>query len=137
MTTETRITVFDTENVTVWVYPEKGILHHQFHQYCYGDTFREILMTALEAFKTNGCSKWLSDDKYFGALLPKDKKWGDEVWRPQMLASGWKYWAMVLPEKVTGKMNIKKMVQEYELLGVTTSFHQEPETAYEWLASQN
>ncbi|MBN2715019.1 MAG: hypothetical protein JXX14_04135 [Deltaproteobacteria bacterium] len=134
--TDTRTTVFEKDFATVWVYPDQGIIHHQFHRYIYGDDFQEMLMVSLENFRKYKCTGWLSDDRNFGAVLPKDKEWGDAVWRPQMLAAGWKYWAMVLPKKVTGQLNLKKMVEEYEALGVTASFHELPDSAYKWLVSQ-
>lgn len=129
-------TIINNEFITVTCYPKKRILHHQFHQYVFGETFRDILMTEIEAFENHRCTKWLSDDRNFGALLPEDKKWGDGVWRPRALDAGWKHWAMVLPRKVTGQMNIRKMVEEYEALGVTTGVHSTPEEALKWLLRQ-
>ncbi len=133
---DSRTIIIDNEYVTVWCYPVDGIIYHQFHKYCYGEIFRGMLTTSLEAFEKNKCTKWLSDDRKFGAVLPADKEWGDKFWQPRMLASGWKYWAMVLPERVTGKMNIEKMVQEYERRGVIATYHKDPEFAMAWLRRQ-
>ncbi len=133
---EPKVIVLENEYIMVKCYPNEGILHHEFHQYAFGDVFREIMMAELEAFETNRCTKWLSDDRKFSAVLPEDKKWGDEVWRPRILEAGWKYWAMVLPEKITGQMNIQKMLNEYEELGVTTGVHSAPEDALSWLLEQ-
>ncbi|MBN2343834.1 MAG: hypothetical protein JXX29_13510 [Deltaproteobacteria bacterium] len=130
------LTILDNEYATIWCYPEEKILHHQLHQYFFGDTFREILTISQEAFEKYHCVKWLSDDRHFGAILPDDKAWGDTVWRPRMLDAGWKFWAMVLPDKVTGKLNIQKMVHEYEELGVAASFHTDPDAAMVWLREQ-
>jgi hypothetical protein len=129
-------TILDNDFATIWCYPKKGIIHHQLHKYFFGETFREILMTGLEAFENNACTKWLSDDRNFGAIFPDDKKWGDAVWRPRVLAAGWKFWAMVLPEKVTGQMNIKKMVAEYKELGLVTRVLSDPKEAMNWLLAQ-
>ena len=133
---DSKIIVLDNKNVTIWCYPNDGIVHHQFHRYCYGDDFRNILTTSREAFEKYHCIKWLSDDRLFGAMLPADKEWGDAFWKPKVIEAGWKYWAMVLPEKVTGKMNIEKLVQEYQHLGIVASFHTEPEAALAWLRRQ-
>ena len=129
------ITILDNEFVTIWCYPTKGIVHHQFHRYVFGDEFRNILIKAVEAFEEHHCTKWLSDDRHFGAILPDDKKWGDDVWRPRILAAGWKYWAMVLPGSMTGQLNLTKMVGEYDALGVVTTVKTTPEDAIEWLLS--
>jgi hypothetical protein len=133
---DTRITVIENDNFTVWCYPADGIVSHQFHKYCYSDIFREMLTNGLEAFQKYHCTKWLSDDRKFGAILPADKDWADEFWQPKMLAAGWRYWAMVLPEKVTGKMNIEKVVRELEALGIVASYHTDPEVALMWLRKQ-
>lgn len=134
---EPKLTVLDNEFITIWCYPQKGIIHHQFHQYAFGDAFRELLMTGADAFEANQCAKWLSDDRNFGAILPEDKAWGDAVWRPKILNAGWKYWSMVLPEKMTGKMNIQKLVIEYSALGVSTKLHDDPNEALKWLIDQD
>ena len=133
---ESKLTVLDNEFVSIWCYPTERILHHEFYKYVFGDTLRAFLLTGVEAFEAHGCTKWLSDDRKFGAILPEDKEWGDKVWRPRILAAEWKYWAMVLPSTVTGKMNIQKMVDEYRALGVSAQFFSTPEEAMTWLLEQ-
>ncbi|MBN2527473.1 MAG: hypothetical protein JXR76_13855 [Deltaproteobacteria bacterium] len=134
--TEQRMTIWEDKNATIWVYPKHCIMHHQLHHFFYGLAFRSILTASLDAFETYNCTKWLSDDRNFGAILPDDKAWGDDVWRPRMLEAGWKFWAMVPPSKVTGKMNIQKMVEEYMALGVSSAFFTQPEEALDWLLAQ-
>lgn len=133
---EPRETVLENKYVTIWLYPKEGIVHHQFHQYTFGDTFREILLLGLSTFESNRCTKWLSDDRAFGALLPEDKTWGNEVWRPRVLKAGWKYWGMVLPDTVTGQLNLKMMIDEYAEAGVITQIYNTPEDAMKWLLAQ-
>lgn len=133
---EPKVTILDNEFATIWCYPTKGIIHHVLHRYFYGDTFRTILTAGADAFEQNRCTKWLSDDRNFGAVHPDDKAWGDVEWKPRVLKAGWKYWAMVLPAKVTGQMNIQKMVEEYRLLGVNGTIHSNPEDAMKWLLEQ-
>ena len=133
---ESKVTVLDNECATVWCYPKKRIIHHVFHKYCFGDTFRDILTKSTEVFEYYHCTKWLSDDRLYGAVHPDDKAWGDEVWKPRVINAGWKYWAMVLPEKVTGQLNMQRLVEEYQRLGVITSFHSDPDKAMSWLLEQ-
>ena len=93
-------------------------------------------MKGALAFEQYVCTKWLSDDRKFGAIHPDDKKWGDTVWQPLMMDAGWRYWAMVLPQRVVGQLNIQKLVDEYEKLGVVCSFHLDPKDALDWLLKQ-
>ena len=133
---EPKIIVLDNKYATVWCYPTKGIIHHILHRYFYGETFREILSTGADALEQYHCTKWLSDDRNFGAIHPDDKAWGDAEWKPRVISAGWKYWAMVLPEKVTGQLNIQKMVDEYRHLGVISKIHSDPNDALTWLLEQ-
>lgn len=130
---EPKIVIHESKFATVWCYPTKRIIHHVLHQFFTGETFREILLKSAYAFDEYNCTKWLSDDRKFGAIHPDDKKWGDTVWRPLVMDAGWMYWAMVLPKRVVGQLNIQKMVDEYQELGVVCSFHHDPDDALAWL----
>ncbi len=134
--THTRTTILENEFATVWCYPRERIIHHEFHLYCYSTAFQEVMMAGLTAFEAHSCTKWLSDDRHFAAMLPEDKEWAAESWRPRVLAAGWKYWAMILPQKMTGRMNLQRVVEEYEALGVTASYHEDPDAAMQWLVEQ-
>ena len=81
----------------VWCYPRKRIIHHQMRGPVLGRVFREALTAGVLAMNTHWCSKWLSDDRLNGALLPDDLKWAEEVWFPSAASAGWKYWALVMP----------------------------------------
>ena len=55
--------VVDNEFITVWYYPETKIIHHQFHKFVHGQTFRDALTAGAESLKKNRAQKWLSDDR--------------------------------------------------------------------------
>lgn len=92
-------TVVDNEFVTVWVYPDKKIVRHQFHKFIFGEKFRDDLMSGAAAFEKHHCVKWLSDDRNNSALLPDDMEWAQTQWELRILKAGWKYWALILPKK--------------------------------------
>src|SRR5207248_10440153 len=98
--------VFESERISVWCYPGKGIIHHQMHGPVLGAVFRQALTEGIRAMKAHRGSKWLSDDRVNGALMPEDLKWADEVWFPQTVEAGWKHWALLPPTTVIGQMNI-------------------------------
>ncbi|MBO8131378.1 MAG: hypothetical protein H0Z29_07665 [Candidatus Marinimicrobia bacterium] len=128
--------VFDNEYATVWVYPEKGIIHHKFKKFIWGEGFRQTMMNAADAFEKYGCTKWLSDDRENSALRPEDIEWGQKVWEPRVLKAGWKHWAVILPEKVVGQMNMKKIIDRYKSIGVNVKVFSDSEEAMEWLEKQ-
>jgi hypothetical protein len=131
-----RITVFEHERMVVWCYPARGIIHHQVKQYVSGMVFREALNRGIEAMSDCGGSKWLSDDRLNGALLPSDLKWADEVWFPKTLQAGWKYWAHLPPASIIGQMNIRRHVQLYKERGVAVQPFEDLDAAVAWLVSQ-
>ncbi len=133
---DNRITVLDNEFATVWFYPEPGIVYHVFHQYSYDAAFREILIKGAETVERYHCTKWLSDDRRFGAVHPDDKEWADKEWQPRVLKAGWRFWAMVLPERVAGQLNLQRLVKEYQRLGLVTRIFNDPEDAMKWLLEQ-
>jgi hypothetical protein len=131
-----KVTLLDTEYVTLWYHPETKIVHHQFHRYIYGQKFRDVLETGLEFFKEKGATKWLSDDRENSALPAEDGEWGMTDWNPRMVAAGWKHWAIVLPKKNIGQMNMQQFIDELAPLGLTAQVFSDPDEALKWLESQ-
>ena len=129
------MTVLDNEFVTMWYYPEDKIVHHQFHQFMYGQLFRDALMTGADLFEKNSANKWLSDDRANNALPEEDAEWGRQNWVPRIMKAGWKYWALVMPDKVLGQMNMQRFVKEFSKHGVTVKVFADPDEALKWLKS--
>ena len=46
--------LLDNEWVTIWYHTDSKIIHHQFHQYIYGEKFRESLNVGTEMMKKHG-----------------------------------------------------------------------------------
>lgn len=128
--------VTDNEYAKVLFYPEKGILHHQWKKFCYGPTFQNIMLTSTNYLKTKRASKWLSDDTNFSVLSPEDTKWGQEIWFPETKKAGWKHWAIIMPIKQVGKMNIKGLIDEYKAAGINTQVFDNVDDALKWLTAQ-
>lgn len=131
-----RVTIIDTELVGLWYYPDKKIVHHQIRQFISGEPFREFLMAGTALFEEHRAEKWLSDDRGCPLVRPEDIDWGDEVWFPKTAAAGWKYWAIVQPQKTVGKVVIKDLAAKYAKSGVTSKWFNDPSDAMRWLESQ-
>jgi hypothetical protein len=127
------IKVFEDENISMWFYPETKILHHQWHKFFCGQPFRDALNRGVEVFQKHGAQKWLSDDRAMPALSKEDLEWGDKDWFPRVAKLGWKYWAIVTPEKVVGQLTLKRLAEAYKTRGVTTQFFSSPDEAKKWL----
>lgn len=46
-----------------------------------------------------------------------------------------KYWAVVLPEKVVGQMNMKRVSDDYSKAGITAKRSSDPDEALKWVES--
>jgi hypothetical protein len=123
----------DGERASIWYYPEKKIIHHQIRAFVHGEEFRGILKNGLEAFKKYGACKWLSDDRGNSAVTTEDTEWATAEWAPKVIAAGWKYWAVVMPENVIGQMNIRRWIKMYADKGVTVQVFTTPGEALAWL----
>ena len=131
-----RETLIETPRMSLWYLPDDRIIHHQMHQYPSQETLEEVLLRGLEAMKEHGATKWLSDDRAGGAVPRSHHEWGEQVWAPQAIAAGWKYWAFLPPEQTLGHANMTRLVQVYAAKGVLVKVFSEPTQAQHWLRRQ-
>ena len=86
--------------------------------------------------KKHRAVKWLSDDRAIGPFSREDQEWCENVWFPKIRDAGWKYWAIVLPEKALGQMSLHYFIKKYSEQGITAELFDNPEDAYDWLLEQ-
>jgi hypothetical protein len=129
------IIILDDPSYTLRYHPQDKIVHHELRAYVHGPRFRNILDKGLEIFKKYRASKWLSDDRGNNALTAEDAHWAQTDWSPRVIAAGWKFWAVVMPEKVMGQANMKRWIKDFSDRGVTVRAFSGPHEAYLWLAS--
>lgn len=130
------ITVLANEYATLVYHPDQKIVHHTFHKPISGDEFRQVLNTGAELLDKYGAAKWLSDDRANSALSEEDTEWSKTHWFPRAMSAGWKFWAIVVPEDVMGKMNMKEFVDSYYEQGLRIMVFTEPEKALRWLETR-
>jgi hypothetical protein len=129
-------TLVDNEFATLWCDPDKKIIHHKIKKWAFGTNLRNILDKGCDALKANSCTKWLSDDRLNGVLKPDDEEWARNNWFPRTLKAGWKHWAVVLPEKVVGQMNMKRFTEDYSKAGINAMLFSDSDSAMKWLEKQ-
>jgi hypothetical protein len=128
-----KVVVHEDPKITVWCYPLKRLIHHQMHGPCYYEPFRAALEAGREAMVYYKCDRWLSDDRENGPLPPDDELWATLTWFPRTRDAGWKYWAMVMPVKVIGQLNVSRFVKLYREQGVIARLFTEIDEAFDWL----
>jgi hypothetical protein len=129
------IKVIDDPNISMWYYPESGIVHHQTHRFFHGKEWREALNKGAEIFEKYGARKWLSDERERAALTQEDREWSDTDWAPRMVKSGWKYWAIVQPANVIAQLSMQKVMDKRTAMGVTAKLFSSIDEAKKWLES--
>jgi hypothetical protein len=130
------IILLDNDQITLKVYPESHMIHHEMHKYTHDETFREAMMVGVDAMKKYRATKWLSDDRSNPVRNPGDQEWTVKIWRPEVLKAGWKYWAIVQPEAVVAKLRMEKSAKDLSELGVTVKIFTDPQEARRWLEQQ-
>lgn len=126
-------TLLDTEVISMWIYPERKMIHHVMKAYCFGAEFRGALMIGVAAMEHHGATKWLSDDRANSAVPPDDEEWGMQVWLPRARAAGWRHWAIVQPGKIIGQVNLARRVKQISELGINARMFADPDEAMRWL----
>jgi len=131
-----KISIVDNDMISVWVYPERRIIHHQMKAYCFGERFYQALMRGAEALEQYHATKWLSDNRVTGALPTEDADWTAKNWFPRVKAAGWRHWAVVQPEKVIGQLNMSRFIKRYGELGINARMFSDFDEAYRWLDAE-
>jgi hypothetical protein len=130
-----QVTIMDTDYACLWFHPESKVVHHYFKTVVTGDHFREVLNRGIDLLEEHQACKWLSDDRNNSALTPEDSQWAFSDWEPRVLAAGWKYWAIVLPQGVVGRMDMARNVAAIKEAGLETAVFADPAEALAWLES--
>jgi hypothetical protein len=127
--------IYDSPFATMWYHTDKKIVHHEIHKFIFGEEFHKFLLIGTEAIKKNRAKKWLSNDRSNSVLRKEDIDWGMVNWMPQTVQAGWKYWAIVQPEKAIAQMNMAQLVKVYADAGIVAKFFSDEDQAMKWLES--
>jgi hypothetical protein len=129
-------TCLDNEFITIWYHADKGIVHHEWHKFMQGKSLRQALLTGTELLKKNKGTKWLSDDRNYPLLTSEDSLWVDAIWFPKTVKAGWKHWAIVMPHKPVGQINLNQIVKRIAAAGINAQMFTDLDEAMKWLEEQ-
>jgi hypothetical protein len=129
-----KIVIFENENSKMVCYPDLKIVHNKFVGSPTGKQFREALEAGIGAMEKYECTKWLSDDsENMAQFAPEDHIWADNDWFPRMQEVGWKTWAMVVPNEIMGRLNVKDIVEKNVQRGIRMAVFSDLDKALGWL----
>ncbi len=126
-----------TSDAILRYYPEWKIVHHRFLRTAPSHAFREVLLKGLELLKDGRADKWLSDDRENKSLVEEDAAWVDEFFAPMAFATGWKCWAMLLPESSRAEMTLRRLVRMTERTKLKFQVFVDDIMALDWLKGQD
>jgi len=127
--------IFDSEYITVVYHPDTKIVHHTIHKTVPFPILTAATDAGTEALARYGASKWLSDDRKNTALSPESYEYALSDWGVRTVKAGWKYWALVVPEELSGRLDMVRMVELCYNLGVRVMVFTDLEKAELWLKS--
>lgn len=96
--------------------------------------FRAALMRALDAIRDHKAVAYLSDTRNVKVVVHKDQDWVDEVWRPLLVASGLKRFALVTAASGLGKVTVEDVIDRVHNRGLLMRHFDSIDTARSWLA---
>ncbi|MDG5767421.1 hypothetical protein QA596_08090 [Balneolales bacterium ANBcel1] len=131
-----KLTLIKNEKYSLFCYPKQRIVRHVLNTFVFGKDFQTLMTTGADAFIKYNCNKWLSDDRSNSALRKDDIEWGQTHWEGRILEKGWKYWALVMPEKVVGQMNMRPIIDRYANMGVEVKVFSNARQGFDWLCSK-
>lgn len=127
------INIIDNEYARLSFDPDKKIVHHCFHPNLDGENLRAVLNGGIELMKTHQAYKWLSDNRELKPHSEEDGRWVNEDWLPRVIAAGWKYWALVVPDDVKGRINMVEFVESFYEKGIRIMVFTDFDAAWDWL----
>ncbi len=127
------ITIIDNRYATLIYEDDKKIVHHQFHSLLDSKNLRLVLNTGIELLKEHKAIKWLSDNRAIGPHSEEDGAWVNDDWLPRVIAAGWKYWALVVPDDFMGRVNMSEFVESFHVRGIRIMVFTDLDKATTWL----
>lgn len=133
------INVVDNDYLTLWYHPDKKIIHHKVKPLSppftqrYRELFRIGLLAGVDLMRDHNARKWLSDDRDSLPLPTQDVEWGERIWAPKAIITGWRYWAMVVPKDLVGQISSSNIITKFSGMGIVVKIHGAVDDAIEWL----
>ena len=131
-----KIIISENDYTTLFYHTSRRIIHYVIHRSVFGDCYREGMLKGVDLLRKHGARKWLSDCRNGGAVLSDDVEWSRSEFYPKAVMAGWKYWAVVPPEKMVGQLSMKRLAGYFDHPDFKTEFFTDEEKALAWLIQQ-
>lgn len=130
------ITVRDTAHYQLLFHEDEKIVHHVYKPSMGSAQLKELLNAGTDLLRQYRAAKWLSDNRQLQtAFTEDDAAWVNNVWLPETVRAGWKYWAMVVPESLIGQADHIQYVESFHGSGVRVSVFSNVDEAMDWITT--
>lgn len=114
------------------------VVHHIYKPPMDDNHLKELLTRGTSLMRESGAKKWISDNRRLvNTFSPEYADWTMNVWLPDTIDAGWKYWALVVPEEVAASADHIKFVESFYNSGVWVTVWVNVEDAYKWITASD
>lgn len=126
-------TILDNEYVTLMYEDDHALLYDRYTVNIDLATIQSSLDAGLEKINETGANKWLTNTHAIGGFSEDVAQWVLEDWGPRAIEAGWKYWALVVPEEMEGRLAMVQFVSAFNEMGVLVRVYTAEDEAREWV----
>lgn len=128
-----RLTVFDSPEAIVEVYPSEKLVYLTWKGNAAGPTFRAPVLKLIEAAREYKLLYFLSDTRRMGAILYHDTEWTEREALPQIIQAGLRRSAVLTSRNVLNNIAVDNMVASIPREApYTVAYFDEPDQALQW-----
>ncbi|MEO1286902.1 MAG: hypothetical protein AAFV93_03980 [Chloroflexota bacterium] len=99
------------------------------------DLMRKALPIAREEIDKHQFTRWITDARAISGMSPEAAQWILTEWLPNMQDTTWRYWALVVPEALVGRMQMMQFMQAVSDLGIQIRTFTTMEDAQDWVTN--
>ena len=129
-----KLTVFESPEAIVDVYPEVKLVYLTWRSGAAGSAFRAPVEHLIEATRVHGLEYFLSDTRRMGPILFADTEWTERKALPQLIQAGMRRSAVLTSHDVLTNIAVDNMVASIPREApYVVQYFAEPEPALQWL----
>ncbi|MCB1180312.1 MAG: hypothetical protein KDK36_22220 [Leptospiraceae bacterium] len=131
-----KINFYTSETSTIdWLPDYRAVLFTQSGRN-EGLLLQESLNAGLDCLNQKKTKKWISDNRNLISFRgTEDSDWLESDWVPRAVKAGWKYWALVQPEKIYMNLVYDRISELFQKFGVEVMIFSNLEDAFVWIQS--
>ncbi len=125
--------IAETPQYTLGIHEDPLIIHHTLTEKVDDYGLREVLLLGKDLLEAHGVERWVSDNRQVQIeFSPESLEWVETEWQPEVIAKGWKYWALVIPEQFYAQLDHMSYIESNYEKGIWVTLHTDVDAALKW-----